>query len=76
MQTTQINLGDYLIGTTAAKPAKPAKPSQYETIMQIASSVQEAGGSVSHLHKITLEDFLSICEKNSIEITVNYNKGK
>lgn len=73
MQTTQINLGDYLIGTTAAKPAKP---SQYETIMQIASSVQEAGGSVSHLHKITLEDFLSICEKNSIEITVNYNKGK
>lgn len=55
---------------------KPAKPSQYETIMQIASSIQEAGGSVSHLHKITLEDFLSICEKNNIEITVKYNKGK
>lgn len=55
---------------------EPAKPSQYETIMKIASSIQEVGGSVSHLHKITLEDFLGICEKNNIEITVKYNKGK
>lgn len=46
----------------------------YKTIIDIASAIQAAGGSVDVLRDISLHEFLSICEANKIEISVRVKK--
>ena len=48
------------------------KSTQYQTIIKLASAVQEAGGYIGVLKNITLEDFINICDKNNIDITAKY----
>lgn len=43
-----------------------------DTLINIASAIQHAGGCVSLLKDISLSDFIKTCAHNNIEITVKY----